>query len=822
LVLRLAFARPEEGGQDCGEGAAGKEEDEAAAAHGEKCIRRFQISNFRFQKSKYMKTELDERKGLRTFAAVHRAILSAEAGEGRRRITSPSPQPSPHVMGRGRRTVTNRSLEFSPHVAGKGRGREVTERSLQLSPHRMGRGRRIGCVMFAAVLLLLCSIAGFAATIAGTLRDISIQALDTKLMFAPTNAVLVTGNGLSAGPPKVIDTVNGAFSIVLEAGDYTVSVPLIPWRNPFRISVMDTNATLNITNVMTDGITYSYTNNFVNAVRDSTNVLAAAFNQSLSALSLPHLQKALNDPAHKLKLLWLGDSTGADSIAAFSQFLNANFLYGTDPICVCSGIFPQDPNGFFDLPTGCNQGLNTPDWWFKSFSLTNNITQTFGGTGAGDFVTANKLSFWYSAKAGRGTCILQTSPNNSTWTTVATVDTTTGPAGLRLTNISLTTGKYNVRVKTTVGGTENRVVYLWPELQNTATNSALFFDGHADGQILANLLAMGTNNIASLLTNYNPDVILYEQTKPVYTLTNWPAVAWLFKTYASNSDVVIVQSQCASDPALNSDPANGGPYQMGINRMVAITNDWAFVDNYTPLSDWTNFIVANGFNGDDTVHLNTAGRLYSGYCIIRQLGLVDQLAAAGVLKTFNFQLSTFNPLYNTTNIGPFTVQSSNVNFAVFDSIGSTAEALWMGPLNGTAGPWMLQGDRSGTTFLRGNNGIFFHTTSSGQALAGYLWPSGGWSFMDEWNDGLRTIDPGTGNIIVGGKVRAGSGVVTDTTVNATNGFLIATIKIVTGSGSPESAITAPVGSVYLRTDGGSSTTIYVKESGSGNTGWVGK
>ena len=43
-----------------------------------------------------------------------------------------------------------------------------------------------------------------------------------------------------------------------------------------------------------------------------------------------------------------------------------------------------------------------------------------------------------------------------------------------------------------------------------------------------------------------------------------------------------------------------------------------------------------------------------------------------------------------------------------------------------------------------------------------------------------------------------------------------------GTGSPESVITAPVGSVFLRTNGGASTTLYVKESGSGATGWVGK
>lgn len=43
-----------------------------------------------------------------------------------------------------------------------------------------------------------------------------------------------------------------------------------------------------------------------------------------------------------------------------------------------------------------------------------------------------------------------------------------------------------------------------------------------------------------------------------------------------------------------------------------------------------------------------------------------------------------------------------------------------------------------------------------------------------------------------------------------------------GTGTPEGNITAPVGSVYHRTDGGAATSLYVKESGTGNTGWVGK
>ncbi len=43
-----------------------------------------------------------------------------------------------------------------------------------------------------------------------------------------------------------------------------------------------------------------------------------------------------------------------------------------------------------------------------------------------------------------------------------------------------------------------------------------------------------------------------------------------------------------------------------------------------------------------------------------------------------------------------------------------------------------------------------------------------------------------------------------------------------GTGTPEASVTAPIGSTYHRKDGGASTSFYVKESGTGNTGWVGK
>lgn len=49
-----------------------------------------------------------------------------------------------------------------------------------------------------------------------------------------------------------------------------------------------------------------------------------------------------------------------------------------------------------------------------------------------------------------------------------------------------------------------------------------------------------------------------------------------------------------------------------------------------------------------------------------------------------------------------------------------------------------------------------------------------------------------------------------------------TATIRAGTATPEGAVTAAVGSMFLRTDGGAATTLYIKESGAGNTGWVAK
>lgn len=55
-----------------------------------------------------------------------------------------------------------------------------------------------------------------------------------------------------------------------------------------------------------------------------------------------------------------------------------------------------------------------------------------------------------------------------------------------------------------------------------------------------------------------------------------------------------------------------------------------------------------------------------------------------------------------------------------------------------------------------------------------------------------------------------------------NPFTTSGAAMYSGAGSPEGVQTANVGSLYLRNNGGAGTCLYIKESGSGNTGWVAK
>jgi hypothetical protein len=107
--------------------------------------------------------------------------------------------------------------------------------------------------------------------------------------------------------------------------------------------------------------------------------------------------------------------------------------------------------------------------------------------------------------------------------------------------------------------------------------------------------------------------------------------------------------------------------------------------------------------------------------------------------------------------------------------------------------------------------------------------------VQDASDVNRLIVFQTGNVRIGGTLDYGPRLVVEATVTdgsaAVEAFsaslLYPSVKfnscpVFSGAGSPEGVVTSAVCGMFLRTDGGAGTTLYIKQSGAGNTGWVGK
>jgi hypothetical protein len=203
--------------------------------------------------------------------------------------------------------------------------------------------------------------------------------------------------------------------------------------------------------------------------------------------------------------------------------------------------------------------------------------------------------------------------------------------------------------------------------------------------------------------------------------------------------------------------------------------------------------------------------------------------AAGILAQRNLSTAQQFRLYNTTDAG-----LTNYSRAQFEFSGglfyiSTANA-GTGPALGL-GFWVAGGSKwtIPTTghFLAGVDNTFdIGASGANRPRTGYFGTSvetpmligsnlrinsGGLYFST--NSSVMTA-PSNGVIRF---TDAGQSTFTRLELGAAN------LGISRGTGSPEGVVTALVGSLYIRTDGGASTTLYVKESSpTPTTGWVAK
>jgi len=207
---------------------------------------------------------------------------------------------------------------------------------------------------------------------------------------------------------------------------------------------------------------------------------------------------------------------------------------------------------------------------------------------------------------------------------------------------------------------------------------------------------------------------------------------------------------------------------------ISATSNVAFISTLTPVPDSVVYRVSIALSGTNSVvNLITAQGSTSFTQNLREDG---EALVAGRRYVLSFAASNGRTYRlacaTTTTVAEIIVEEVRTAIGVAMSRTSSAAAA----------AFDVTADRTGTGSWTGASGKSYTTTGAGDLVSG---------------DDLTVAD---------------DAIITD---------LMTSSNVKRGTGTPESAITGSIGDVYQRTDGSTSTTLYIKESGTAtNTGWV--
>lgn len=503
-----------------------------------------------------------------------------------------------------------------------------------------------------------------------------------------------------------------------------------------------------------------------------------------------------------LKIMFGGDSIGGDTVVGIASIFKNSYKFGVQDACFRLG-FPY----WYSSPSSFSSEADL--WWGDGQTLVVNSGAT--DTWSGGFKTADNIKLWYVKDSLLGTATVETSPNGSTWTTVASFSTS-GTRSLNVTNISISRAAIMVRV-TASGGV---VKYIWAEMEDSVTRGAKFYTANAGGKYMSQFLGMSTASIATILTNLQPDIVVWSQLKESWDRTNFPAFKTLINTYCPQADIVLVSTH-RINPAAEAAAATADKAEnlVKLDRSIARTNGWSFVDQFSGQS-WSN-VVENSFNSDNVHFYTTAGQRW------KTSRLVDSLDMKGLCAIANASFPNAAPRTNATDYGSIEIRTSAAGeFMKFTNdyleikIPSTGgggilisngwapgrTAIYLGNQNYN---WNFAGNAD-ISAVRGTNGIYIYTVNKGDGYTGnsaQFFPLGGFATWKGSPSGSDTTDPGAGGW------RANH-IVSQTII--TNGAAVWHVTNATPSFS------YPNGSIAVNTSGGSGTTFYVREAGN----WVAK
>lgn len=313
---------------------------------------------------------------------------------------------------------------------------------------------------------------------------------------------------------------------------------------------------------------------------------------------------------------------------------------------------------------------------------------------------------------------------------------------------------------------------------NGLTFAATKFEVGPSGTITQTQLALGTTTLPGLLlTNTTAAAVGAQQVSP--------SVRWTGQGWKTNSTAA---SQAVDFRA----------YVLPVQAASSPTGEWR-LDSAIAGGSFTNIFKVDSAGAVSAVSLTTSGHnTFEGVTATGATGTgkhVYSIAPAFTGQSAFTDASEYplNVLNNTISasqgIASFLASNLADGSSIFFTLGKSVTATNCATFSFTRNATTTS-NRWSVGFFAADN--LFNVFQSGGASLG--------------NPGTTT-DPGAGNLALAGYIQPSG----------------QAVKWLSGSGSPDGAVAAPVGSLYTRTNGGTGTVLYVKETGAAtNLGWAAK
>lgn len=261
---------------------------------------------------------------------------------------------------------------------------------------------------------------------------------------------------------------------------------------------------------------------------------------------------------------------------------------------------------------------------------------------------------------------------------------------------------------------------------------------------------------------------------------------------------------------------NGGPsYSIDVygNRITSTTTaTWNSIE--------TGIGVDGGANGKDNVHIHDnylEGLRQNG---VQIEGSADHDDMTIVDNNF-YNMRTDYCIRYVSKGSNLAIKGNHISGFGTDATATNPVAIRVDPLGALDG-CVISGNEIYDNGLSSGSGRIFgiYVRPSVGATTGLVVTNNTVGFSGTRDQTGVIVSPtGSGSLVAA--IVEGNNIAVDTGETEYN---IATtgVYVDEGDGTPEATVAAPIGKTYRRTDGGAGTSFYVKETGTGNTGWVGK